>query len=105
MLTEIYKSLNKASAENFFDSLFDFKFRQSQFPLELKMPFCNSVYHGKNSIKYLGLQIWNPVPFEIRYAAILEDFSRKIKCWKPEEYPCRLCMHYEREVGFVKLTK
>ena len=81
MLIEIYKSLNKASAENFFDSLFEFKFRHSQFPLELKMPFCNSVYHGKNSIRYCGSQIWNSVPFEIRNAATLEDFSRKIKCW------------------------
>ena len=58
MLIEIYKSLNKVSSENFFDSLFEFKFRQSQFPLELKMPFCNSVYHGKNSIRYFGPQIW-----------------------------------------------
>ena len=98
MLIEICKSLNKASAKNFFDSLFEFKFRQSQFPLELKMPFCNSVYHGKNSIRYFGPQIWNYIPFEIRDAATLEDFSRKIKCWKPEECPCRLCMHYEREV-------
>ena len=105
MLIEIYKSINKASAENFFDSLFEFKFRQSQFPLELKMPFCNSVYHGKNSIRYFGPQIWNSVPFEIRNAATLEDFSRKIKCWKPEECPCRLCMHYEREVGFMKVTE
>ena len=99
MLIEIYKSLNKASAENFFDSLFELKFRQSQFPLELKMPFCNSVYHDKNSIRYFGPQIWNSVPFEIRNAVTLEDFSRKIKFWKPEECPCRLCMHYEREVG------
>ena len=105
MLIEIYKSLNKASGENFFDSLFKSKFRQSQFPLELKMPFCNSVYHGKNSIRYFGPQIWNFVPFEIRNAATLEDFSRKIKCWKPEECPCRLCMRYEREVGFVKVTE
>ena len=105
MLTEIYKSLSKASAENFFDSLFEFKFRQSQFPLELKMPFCNSVYQGKNSIRYFAPQIWNSVAFEIRNANTLEDFSRKIKCWKPEECPCRLCMHYEREVGFVKVTE
>ena len=105
MLIEIYKSLNNASTENFFDSLFEFKFRQSQFPLELKMPFCNSVYHGKNSIRYFGPQIWKPVLFEIRSAATLEDFCRKTKCWKPEECPCRLCMHYEREVGFVKVTE
>ena len=39
MLIEIYKSLNKASAENFFDSLFEFKFRLSQFPIKLKIPF------------------------------------------------------------------
>ena len=64
------------------------------------MPFCNSVYHGKNSIRYFRAQIWNSVPFEIRNTATLEDFSRKIKCWKPEECPCRLCIHYEREVGF-----
>ena len=105
MLIEIYKSLNKVSTENFFDSLFEFKFRQSQFPLELKMPFYNSVYHGKNSIRYFGLQIWNSVPFEIRIAATLENFSGKIKNWKPEECPCRLCMHYEREVGFMKVTE
>ena len=105
MLIEIYKSLNKASAEKIFDSLFEFKFRQSQFPLELKMPFCNSVYHGKNSIRYFGPQIWSSVPLEIRNAATLEDFTRKIKCWKAEEYLCRLCMHYEREVGFVKVTE
>ena len=37
MLIEIYKSLNRASAEKFFDSLFEFKFRQSQFPLELAL--------------------------------------------------------------------
>ena len=98
-------SLNKASAESFFDSLFEFKFKQSQFLLELKMPFCNSVYHGENSIRYFGPQIWNSVTFEIRNAATLEDYSRKIKCWKPEECPCRLCMHYEREVGFVKVTE
>ena len=70
MLIEIYKSLNKASAENFFDFLFEFKFRQSQFPLELKMPFCNSVYHGKHSIRYF-------VPFEIRNAATLEDVGNQ----------------------------
>ena len=105
MLIEIYKSLKKAYAENFFDSLFEFNFRQSQFPLKLKMPFCNSVYHGKNSIRYFGPQIWNSVPFEIKNAATLEDFSSIIKCWKPEECPCRLCMHYEREVCFVKVTE
>ena len=54
ILIEIYKSLNKASNENFFDSLFEFKFRQSQFPLGLKMPFCNLIYNGKNSIDTLG---------------------------------------------------
>ena len=105
MLIEIYRSLNKASAENVFDSLFEFKFRQSQFPLELKMPFCNSVCHDKNSIRYFEPQIWNFVPFEVRNPATLEDFSRKIKCWKPEECQCRLCMHYEREVGFMKVTE
>ena len=93
------------SAENIFDSLFEFKFRQPQFPLGLKMPFCNSVYYGQNSIRYFGPQIWNSVPFEIKNNATLEEFSRKIKCWKPEECPCRLCMHYEREVGFVKVTE
>ena len=41
MLIELYESLNKAFAEKFFDSLFEFKFRQSQFPLEFKIPFCN----------------------------------------------------------------
>ena len=69
MLIEIYKSLNKASAEKFFDSLFEFKFRQSQFPLELKCPFATRSIMVK--IRYFGPQIWNSVPFEIRNAATL----------------------------------
>ena len=76
-----------ASTEKFFDSLIEFKFRQSRFPLELKIPFCNSVYHGKNSIRYFGPQIWKSVTFEIRNAATLEDFfsrfceSNRIICF------------------------
>ena len=38
MLIEIYKPLNKVSAENFFDSLFEFKFSLS-FLLNLQCPF------------------------------------------------------------------
>ena len=92
MLIEIYKSLDKASAENFSISCLNLNLGSLSFLFNLKWPFATC-------------SICNSVPCKIRNATTLEDFSRKIKCWKPEECPCRLCMYYEREMDSVKVTE
>ena len=45
-----------------------------------------SVYHGTETLPFLGPKIWNLVPLE------LDDYS---------ECPCRLCRTYMQEVGVL----
>ena len=54
LMTEVYKSLNKPSPDNFFDSLFTSKRRQDPLQNDLLAPSVKTVTKGKGSAKYLG---------------------------------------------------
>ena len=58
---------------------------------EFAIPAVRTVYHGSESISYLGPNIWNVLPDRLKNANSLETFKSVIKKWKPENYPCRLC--------------
>ena len=60
-----------------------------------------SVYHGTESLSYLGPKIWDLVPEVIRASESLDIFKRNIKKWIPKNYPCRLCKTYSQGVGFI----
>ena len=53
-MTEVYKSLNKPSPNNYFDSLFTLKRRQDQLQNDLLVLSAKTVTKGKDSAKYLG---------------------------------------------------
>ena len=53
-MTEVYKSLNKPSPDNFFDSLFTSKRRQDPLQNDLLAPSVKTVTKGKGSAKYLA---------------------------------------------------
>ena len=61
----------------------------------------NSVHYGTESLQFLGPKIWNLVPPEFRNLESLPEFKRKIKLWKPDCCPCRLCKPYLHHVGFI----
>ena len=61
----------------------------------------HSVYHGTESLSFLGPQIWNLVPLELKQLESLEVFKLKIKKWILFECPCRLCRTYIQQVGFI----
>ena len=50
-----------------------------------------SVYHRTESISYLGPKIWDILPDDYKTIQNLDTFKIKIKKWKPENCPCRLC--------------
>ena len=60
-----------------------------------------TVYHGSESISFLGPKIWNILPDRLKNATSLEAIKIQIKKWKPQNCPCRLCMVYVQNVGFV----
>ena len=62
----------------------------------------NSVWHGTESVSYLGPKIWDLVPIKIKGSESLDDFKFKIKSWGvPEGCPCRICKICLGQVGFM----
>ena len=50
-----------------------------------------SVYHGRESISYIDSKIQDILPADYKTLQNLDTFKIKIKKWKPENCPCRLC--------------
>ena len=68
---------------------------------EFSRPMVKSVYHGTESISYLGPKIWDILPEKLKNIDNLEHFKKEIKTWKPDNCPCRLCKVYIERVGFL----
>ena len=72
-----------------------------------KFPFTTrnikTVSYGTQSLGFLGPKIWSLVPNNLKCLNSLEEFKRKIKKWKIEKCPCRLCKTYIQRVGFVDI--
>ena len=68
------------------------------------IPRVHTVYHGTESITYLGPKIWDIVPEEIKQKKSLNSFKESIKKWKPIKCPYRLCKVYLDGVGFINST-
>ena len=56
-----------------------------------RLPFARTVYHGTESISYLGPKIWNIVPAELKNVQSLNSFKKSIRKWIPNNCNCRLC--------------
>ena len=67
---------------------------------QIYRPMVKSVYHGTESISYLGPKIWEILPKKLKNIENLAHFKNEIKAWKPDNCPCRLCQVYIKNVGF-----
>ena len=54
----------------------------------------HSVYHGTESLSFLGPKIWDFVLVELKQSESLDSFKLKIKNCEPFESLCRLCKTY-----------
>ena len=61
----------------------------------------HSVYHGTESLSFLGPKIWDLVPVGLKQSETLYPFKLKIKNWVLFEYPYRICKTYIQQVGFL----
>ena len=69
---------------------------------DFQIPFALTVYHGTDSISYLGPKIWDIVPAKMKNAISLNSFKTQIKKWLPFNCPCRICLPYINSVGFLE---
>ena len=63
-----------------------------------------TVSYGTETLAHLGPIIWSIVPMDIKNFS-LSKFINKIRKWKPDKCPCRLCKTYIRNLGFVVVSK
>ena len=61
----------------------------------------NSVYHGTESISFLGPKIWDILPEKLKNIETLDAFKKEVKTWKPDNCPCRICKVFIEGVGFL----
>ena len=64
------------------------------------VPHVKSVFHGSESISYLGPKIWNVVPLELKELTSFNAFKKGIKKLQPKNYPCKLCKQYVSRFHF-----
>ena len=100
LLIEIYKVFNGLLILN---DLFQTKNNRYCLRLNSNLQRANvkSVYNGENSVRYYAPIIWDLVPIEIKNSDSLELFIRKIRRWKPQSCPCRLCKNFVTNLGFI----
>ena len=60
-----------------------------------------TVNYDLETICYRAPFLWANLPPEYKLANSLNIFKRKIKNWKRENCPCRLCKTYVRELGYI----
>ena len=68
---------------------------------QFSRPLVSSVFHGTESISYLGPVIWDILPGSYKNLSNVSVFKNKIKKWKPENCSCRLCKTYISRLGFA----
>ena len=68
---------------------------------EFSRPLVKSVYHGTESVSFLGPKIWDILPEKLKKIENQEHFKKEVKSWKPDNCPCRLCKVFIKNVGFL----
>ena len=60
-----------------------------------------NVRYGLQTICYMIPKNWDLVPKEMKQVATINEFKTKIKIWKLENCPCRLCRTYVPQIMFI----
>ena len=68
--------------------------------LRFKSPNIRTVRYGTETAAFVGFRIWSYMPSELKESASLNKFRSKIKTWKPENCPCKLCKIYLQRIGY-----
>ena len=85
----------------FIQKTLHYNFRENR---DFRIRSVKSVYHGSESISYLGPKIWEIVPAKVKETNSLKSFKIEICKWVPQSCPCRLCKLYISGVGFSSVT-
>ena len=60
-----------------------------------------AVRYGQETIKVKTPSLWANLPEKYTLVNSLAFFNRKIKNWKCQTRPCRLCQTFQKNLGFI----
>ena len=53
------------------------------------------------TVRCLGPKVYDMIPNEIKNSTSVHVFKTKIKKWIPTQCPCRLCLDYIPNIGYI----
>ena len=59
------------------------------------------VRYGTETLAHLGPKVWADIPNALKDTNSVKLFKSKIKLWKPDKCPCKLCKTYIFGVGYI----
>ena len=65
------------------------------------IPQVKNVNHGLESVRFLGLKLWESLLNDLKNKESADSFKTAIKTWKPESCQCRLCKTYLQNIGYL----
>ena len=68
---------------------------------DLRLPKVHTTTYGINTMSFLGNRLWPTLSTIIKQASTLSIFKSHIKCWKGENFNCRLLKIYIPQVGYL----
>ena len=85
-----------------------FDFIECRYPLRNELRFksrnIRTARYGIETAAFVGSRIWTNMPNELKESTSLNEFKSKIKTWKPENCPCKLCKIYLQRTGYLQVT-
>ena len=72
--------------------------------LRFKSRNIRTVKYGIETAAFVGSRIWSYMPSELKESTSLNEFRLKMKTWKPENCPCKLCQIYLQRIGYLQVT-
>ena len=105
LLIEIFKVKMKVAPE-IMNKVFDFI--ECRYPLRNELRFklrnIRTVRYGIETAAFVGSRIWSNMLSELKESTSLNEFKKKIKTWKPENCPCKLCKIYIQRIGYLQVV-
>ena len=102
LATEMYKVRNNISPD-YIREIFPISNSayNTRVPNTFKRPSVKTVAWGTETLRNLGPKIWDLLPSDMKKLPTLDLFNIKIKQWKTDKCPCRLCKIYIPDIGFI----
>ena len=56
---------------------------------------------GFETVSTIGAILWNDLPAELKNTESLKTFKQKIKLWSPNNFPCKICRKFIKNMGYI----